>query len=497
MPKSGYNAFSALNLAKQDRNVRNAIRNGEAYKSKAANYPTVLSYVQNKVSETDSYRRVLSQIMEEGDESKAKDQLMGIIYTLLSKYDGATMDNRTIDEFQTRIYQDMTGFGILTEFLDDPEVEEINIFGPGNRQIEIVPSGKRAYMLEEGFPNAQAVIDIVKRMVRVGNMVIDQQDPRVDSYMEGGTRISAMIAPIIREDKGAVASIRKQTKARISLDDYLNSKTGMEEEFEFLELCLRNGVSGATVGATGSGKTTLLNFLVSDYCNYAGEAARVYIIEESREMQLPPDSKTIYTAVTGTDGTKGVSAPDLLKSALRFHPTFICAAEMRGEEAMNAMMAAQTGHIVWSTFHADSGEDAYDRLLTMCKLSGTDLSENLLMRNLVSAFPIIVSTQQLKDGKRKITGIYEATGVEGSNVVGHYIYKMQVSRYIYAEDGIRVKRVKGYHMRVGDLSDKLAQRIFNNCGQRELVKKFAAPDWEPILPDIERDIDEHRAYEEF
>lgn len=491
----GYNVFSALNMMKQDKEVRKALIQGESHHQfTEASYQQVLEWVRDKISQSDEYRRVLSDIEESSDNQKANDQLMMIIYTLLQKY-STPLNHTTIESFQLRIFNDMTSYGILTEYLDDPTVEEINVFGPGEQQIEIVQKGRAPYKLDEGFPDAQAVIDITKKMVRKGNMVIDQKSPRVDSYMGGGTRISAMIAPIIREDKGAVISIRKQTNARISIEDYMKHKSAMEEEFELLRLCVRNGVSGATVGATGSGKTTLLNFLVSDYCDYAKEQARVYIIEESREMQLPEDSKTIYTAVVGEPAT--VTSQDLLKSALRFHPTFICAAEMRGAEAMDAMMAAQTGHIVWSTFHADSGEAAFQRLLMMCKLSGTDLSEELLMRNLVDAFPIIVATKQLKDRSRRITGIFEATGTDGKNVVGHYIYKMQVSRYHYAEDGVHVKKIDGFHQRVGDLSDTLAQRIFDNCGNLELVQKFARKGWEPEKPHTVEVGETNRAYEEF
>ena len=114
----------------------------------------------------------------------------------------------------------------------------------------------------------------------------------------------------------------------------------------------------------------------------------------------------------------------------------------------------------------------------MCKMSGTDLSEHLLMRNLVSAFPIIISTQQLKDGTRKITGIYEAEDVDGVRVIGHYIYRLQITNYEYAADG-SVSAVHGIHARIGNLSDKMAQRIFDNCGRLDLVKKFARPDWQP------------------
>lgn len=142
------------------------------------------------------------------------------------------------------------------------------------------------------------------------------------------------------------------------------------------------------------------------------------------------------------------------------------------------MNAAQTGHVVWSTFHADNCEEAYTRLLTMCKMSKTDLSEDLLMRNLVSAFPLIVSSQQLRDGTRKVTGIYEADRAENGVVYGHYIFKLQISNYERHETG-RVIKISGRHARVGHLSDRLAQRIFDNCGQLERVKQFARPDWVP------------------
>lgn len=477
---SAYNAFTALNEAKKDQNIRKAVSNGDDPNSKKIVYKTVLDYVQERISSNEEYNKILMQSLEQ---DSGLDQLKNIIYTLLSRYP-QPLDNRTIELFANRIFQDMTGFGILTQYIEDPDVEEINVYGPGPKQIEVIDS-HGARMLEEGFPDAESVLNVIKRMVRKGNMVIDQSNPRVDSYMGGGTRVSAMIPPVVREDKGGVASIRKQSKSHITKETLIESTTAMPEEIEFIELCTRNKVSGAIVGATGSGKTTLLNMIMTDYVKNAQEQTRVYIIEESRELQLPEDARVFYTAVCGDEKSGNlVTSPDLLKSALRFHPTFISCAEMRGEEAMNAMTAAQTGHIVWSTFHADDCVEAYERLLTMCKMSGTDLSEHLLMSNLVNAFPIIVSSQQMKDRSRKITGIYEATGVDGVHVIGHYIYKMQITNFEYDQYG-RVKHISGRHCRVGDLSDTLAQRIFDNCGRADLVQKFARPGWKPESFDVD------------
>ena len=468
-----YDVFAALNAAKQESSARD-VEQGRVKKPEKIEYTKVLEFVQNKISNTPEHNKVLAQTI---DTDSGYEQLKNIIYTVMQSYPIPLTEKQIVD-FRSRIFDDMTGIGILTKYVDDPNIEEINIYGPGPKQIEVI-DGNGSHMLNEGFKDCEEVLSITKRMVRKGKAIIDEKTPRVDSYMDGGTRVSAMIPPIVRDDKGAVVSIRKQTKANITKEALIRSYTGLEEEFELIELCFNNKVSGAIVGATGSGKTTLLNYFLSQYVKNAMEASRVYIIEESRELQLPSDARVFYTAVSGDEHSANyISADALLKSALRFHPTFITCAEMRGAEAMNAMTAAQTGHVVWSTLHCDSCEESYQRLLTMCKMSGTDLSETLLLRNLIKAFPILVSAQQMRDGTRKITGIYEATDVEGINIIGHYLYKLQISHFEFDGNG-RVKKVHGKHQKVGYLSDRMAQHIFDNCGNFELVHKFASPDWRP------------------
>lgn len=278
-----YDPLAALNNARREQGIRTAQQQGidvSAQTSKIS-YEHVLEYVQNKISTSEEYNRVLTKAMDESGTIKnaEQDQLRNIIYSLLQKYP-TPMEASTIEEFQKLIFDDMTGVGLLTPYLADPDIEEINVFGPGPRQIEIVSSSKGDYMLEEGFKTATDVLNVAKRMVRKGNMVIDASNPRVDSYMEGGIRVSAMIPPIVRDDKGAVLSIRKQTKARITKQTFINSSTAMKEEFDFIELCVQNNISGAIVGATGSGKTTLLNYLLTNYVETSFGKARVYIIEE-------------------------------------------------------------------------------------------------------------------------------------------------------------------------------------------------------------------------
>lgn len=123
-----------------------------------------------------------------GDAEAAKTLKALILKYCVSNLAGKEFEQ---DKLVGKIYQDMAGLGILTEFLYDPDVEEINV--NGYNVIEINYPDRIRYMYDkEAFQTPAAALDIVKRMVRMGGMILDAQTPRVDSYTGDGTRISAM-----------------------------------------------------------------------------------------------------------------------------------------------------------------------------------------------------------------------------------------------------------------------------------------------------------------
>ena len=112
-----------------------------------------------------------------------------------------------------RLYGDMAGFGFLDKYIADPDIEEIN--GNSWRDIEIVTrSGWRK--IPERFLSPQHAEDTLRKMVRLGGLVLDGTNPIVDSYITQGIRISAMIPPVTDRRSGAVFSIRRQRMAKVS-----------------------------------------------------------------------------------------------------------------------------------------------------------------------------------------------------------------------------------------------------------------------------------------
>lgn len=111
-------------------------------------------------------------------------------------------------------------------------------------------------------------------------------------------------------------------------------------------------------GPTGSGKTTLL-YAILDLLN-TGQRA-ITTIENPVEYQLEVRGPTKQIEVRGE-----ITFPRALRSTLRQDPEIILVGEIRDAATMEiAMQAAQTGHLVLATLHANSGPETLSRALDL------------------------------------------------------------------------------------------------------------------------------------
>jgi pilus assembly protein CpaF len=433
-------------------------------------YSKLLETVRSVIAEKHSTE--LSSALGSADAAKT-------LKTLILKYCVEALAGKEFDQagLVEKIYQDMAGLGVLTDYLYDPNVEEININGYNVIEIDYPDHIKYLYD-KEAFPTPTAALDIVKRMVRMGGMILDAQTPRVDSYTGDGTRISAMIPPVVPQERGVIASIRKQIKSSITREQLLASGSASADMLDFLALCLCNGISLGLAGSTGSGKTTDEAYLLNEYIRRNDDYNnRVFIIEDSRELNLTEydeendrPARVLYTVTK--DPPNPITMLDLIVSSLRFHPSLIVPAEVRDAAAYQAAVAGQTGHTILTAFHADGAHDAYRRLVSMCHLAQTGLSDELLLEMCVSAWPIMVFKKQLKDNSRKYMEIFEATGAEAGRLKGRMLYRFVVSKTERDGRG-RVVKVHGSHKKMGSISPELFRRLRDNgAPEAELHRLF-------------------------
>lgn len=126
-------------------------------------------------------------------------------------------------------------------------------------------------------------------------------------------------------------------------------------------------------GPTGMGKTTSASALIREYLETHG--GFLYTIEDPPEMPLDG----LYQATNGGLGLCKQSPvenerwEDGLKSALRSRPRYILVGEIRTPEvASQVLRAATSGHLVISTIHANSVEDALNSLIKYAAGAGLD-----------------------------------------------------------------------------------------------------------------------------
>lgn len=382
------------------------------------------------------------------------------------------------EELVKRLYNDYSKYGVITEYVGDKNVEEINC--NSYEDIEIVRQNGFE-KLSAGYAAPQQMQDYAKKIMSIGGITLDEANPTGDGFIGTGIRASAIRYPCVDETVGAVLSIRRQRMAGITRRQLIAGGTAIDEELDLLSDLLRYGVSVVFGGAVGSGKTTDMNYFLRQLPN----ESRIFVIEDTRELDLIKRNaegkvlnRVIHTRTRYSDNkTKNIDMNALLRMGLRFSPDFIVPSEMRGAEAMTAQEAARTGHTVVTSLHTNSAEAAYRRILTMCNMAGGNIRDNLLLDMIIEAFPIIVFKKRLPDHSRRIMEIYEGLGHTDGCIEGRCIYRFVVKDNVY-ENG-RLVRIDGKHEKAGSISPGLARHMMENGAPASLVKRWAAPDWQP------------------
>ncbi len=161
---------------------------------------------------------------------------------------------------------------------------------------------------------------------------------------------------------------------------------------------LRDGLVLVT-GATGSGKTTTLAALI-DRINRE-RSDHIITIEDPVEFT----HENIHSLVTQRELHTDVhSFADALRDSLREDPDVILVGEMRDLETIRtAIMAAETGHLVFSTLHS---RDASSTITRMVNVFPVD-EQPQIRQQLSGVLKGVVSQQLVKseDGKRRFASV--------------------------------------------------------------------------------------------
>ena len=351
--------------------------------------------------------------------------------------------DRLIDE----VLDETFGLGPLELLLKDPTISEIMINGP--KHVFVEKSGKLV-LTSVVFRDDRHLMQIIDRIVsRVGRRV-DEVCPMVDARLQDGSRVNAIIPPLALD--GPTMTIRRFGSNPLKLEDLLNFKAMTPEMVMLLEGAMKSKLNIIISGGTGSGKTTLLNTLSS----FISNEDRIVTIEDAAELQLQQEHVVrLETRPPNIEGKGRISATDLVKNSLRMRPDRIIIGECRGGETLDMLQAMNTGHDgSLTTVHANTPRDAIARIETLVMMAGFEMPVKAMRSQIASAVNLIVQTNRLQGGPRKVTHITEILGMEQDTIVMQDIFK-------FVQDGVtETGKASGHFLATGirpSFMDRLEQ----------------------------------------
>ena len=371
----------------------------------------------------DAIRKQLhQQVIDRMDLAQAatltKDQLANRLRDIVDRSvqaEGLNLSPSERDGMVTGLIHEITGLGPLETILNDPEVSDILVNGPDTIYIE---RRGRLEQVQARFRDNAHLINIISRIVgRVGRR-IDESSPMVDARLSDGSRVNAIIPPLALD--GAALSIRRFGTKALSHEDLMRFGALSLEMINYLKLAVSSKCNILISGGTGSGKTTLLNAL----SHFIPPSERIITLEDSAELRLQqPHVVRLESRPANIEGRGEVSIGDLMKNALRMRPDRIVVGEVRGAEALDMLQAMNTGHEgSMGTLHANTPEDALQRLTTMITMSGVKLDNDALREIISRSLHVIVQASRLADGQRKITSITEVLEITEDKVETNEVF---------------------------------------------------------------------------
>jgi septum site-determining protein MinD len=302
------------------------------------------------------------------------------------------------------IIDEALGYGPLEDLLKDDTITDIMV---NNKDEIYIEENGKLKLTSKRFIGNEQVRTVIERIIAPIGRRIDESSPYVDARLPDGSRVNAIIPPLSLT--GPTLTIRKFRKERFRLGDLIKYNSASEDMGKFIKACVVSRKNIIVSGGTGSGKTTVLNVL----SEFIPENERIITIEDAAELQLSQRHWVrLESRPPNIEGKGSISVRDLFRNTLRMRPDRIIVGECRSIEALDMLQAMNTGHDgSMTTIHANSPGDVMTRLDSLILMSGVELPLRAIREMIASAVDVIVHTQRLSDGTRKITEIAEVAEI--------------------------------------------------------------------------------------
>ena len=295
----------------------------------------------------------------------------------------------------------------LESLLEDAQVSEIMINGPGNVWVE------RAGKLEPHEAPALTAPWLHRAAIHIARPLgLDPTArPILDARLDDGSRVAICTPPASPE---VAITIRRFGGRAFSAEDLVRMGSLPRSVLRAARETLAARRNILVSGGTGSGKTTLLNALIE----LLPADERIVAIEDTLELRIDRANCVRFEAGSTLSETP-VEIRDLVRHALRHRPDHIVVGEVRGGEAADLLQALNTGHGgSLTTVHANNARSALSRLASCAMQAEGALPWEVTCRGVVDGISLVVHVTR-QGGRRFVeeaiqVGCYDAP-------TGHWI----------------------------------------------------------------------------
>ena len=302
------------------------------------------------------------------------------------------VDERTRSDLVDRAVARLDGLDVLETYLADPEVDEVIV----HRGVEVwVERAGRLRRVDRLPPGSIDVV--VQRAIAPLGRRLDRTEPIVDARLPDGSRLCAVIEPVAVD--GAIVAIRRHRLRHVPVSAFAPPPV-----LDVVEELIRRRSNVLVTGATSTGKTTLLAAVLSS-CR-RGE--RIVVVEDTAELSIPDRHVVrLETRRATADGLRPIGADELVRTALRLRPDRLVIGEFRGDEALAAVQALNTGHDgSFATCHANSAVDGLRRLEGLILQAAPAWPMTAIRRQVSRTIDAVVHLER-HDGHRAIAEVLE------------------------------------------------------------------------------------------
>jgi len=393
--------------------------------------------------ENEILERLAGKIFLLQDLARKRDIIFQTFLEVYNSTNGQNLVSKLNNLDLEKLFNEFLSYGVIDEFLADPEVEDIMINYLSPIYIHKTKSG--LIKTDKKFNSREEIDLFIKKLVIFSGRKTINKINNVE-LVEIKGRGNIVYSPF-----GPQITITRAKERPLSIIELLENGTfNPEIAAQFWIYIEGLGIKPANIiisGGPGTGKSTLLNALFS----FVPVHDRIVVIEDTLELNTALEENC-----SRLESDEDTSLADLVKNSLRMRPDRIIVGEVRGQEAQDLMTAMNIGKYCMGTLHASTARE------TIIRLENEPMNAPVVLVNLVDVF--VIMRRYNIGGKivRVVGELVETTGIADKTILLSTLWSYDLGTANFRESAVSSE----YRDRLAQVSGKTSVEVMDEIRLR-------------------------------